>query len=340
MSKIHQKTKDIFTSSIPYLENGYKPAQIDKILKLPKRSVSKAMKTMGHKWSEYHGGNTYKNKEWLSKKYQELQSAEKIGKLIGEKAKTITWWRKKLGIPKIDTSQFARKYYINQEYFSKIDNQKKAYWLGFLMADGCVINKKGNKMLMLGLSIKDKKHIEKMLNDMDANYPINIGESKSPTGKYFKNASVTITCKKLCDDLNDYCVNENKTFNSEIPKNINHKYIRHFIRGFFDGDGCIVRQNKNDNNLSFSLSSASKKILLDIANYFESTLSIKHYQVKKINRSIYKHDFFSYQVCAIEYNKKIFKHLYNYSSVYLDRKKEKIKDFIKTPCSQNKCVKN
>ena len=74
--------------------------------------------------------------------------------------------------------------------------------------------------------------------------------------------------------------------------------------------------------------------ILDIANYFESTLSIKHYQVKKINRSIYKHDFFSYQVCAIEYNKKIFKHLYNYSSVYLDRKKEKIKDFIKTPCSQ------
>ena len=65
VSKVHQKTKDIFSNALPYLKNGYKPSQIDKIFNLPKRSVSKAMKAMGCKWSEFHGGSTYKNKEWL-----------------------------------------------------------------------------------------------------------------------------------------------------------------------------------------------------------------------------------------------------------------------------------
>lgn len=292
MSKIHQKTKDIFSNALPYLKNGYKPNQIDKIFNLPKRSVSKAMRAMGCKWSEFHGGNTYKSKEWLAQKYEELQSPEKIGKLVGEKAKTITWWRKKLGIQKIDTGQFARKYQINKDYFAKINNQKKAYWLGFLMADGCVVNKNGKQALLLGLAIKDKKHIEKMLKDMGANYPIKIGTSKSPNGKIFNHASVTITCKKLCDDLSKYGVDEHKTFNSRIPKNISHKYIRHFIRGFFDGDGCVVRQNKSENNLAFSLASASKDMLLDVSRFLENELLIKHYPIRKSNSPKYKHDFF------------------------------------------------
>ena len=332
-SKVHEETKEIFTKALPYLEKGYKPSEVDKILGIPKRKTSKAMKAMGCKWSDYHGGSTYKNKEWLTEKYLELNSAEKIGKIAGVPAKTITWWRKKLGIPKADPSQAARKYTITKDYFRKIDSATKAYWLGFLMADGCVYtkyNKKSyTKVLILGLASKDEDHIKKMLTAMKANYPIRHGESKAPNGKYYNNASVFITCTEMCEDLEKHGVNGKKTFEASIPPDLNKSYIRHFIRGFFDGDGTLLRCNRSDHNRAFSLCSASKHILQDIKMHFESVLSIPEYSIKKIDRDIYKHDFYLYTVSGISNNYKIFKYLYNYSPTALDRKKKTARYFIK-----------
>ena len=61
------------------------------------------------------------------------------------------------------------KYEYNKDYFSKIDTSDKAYWLGFLYADGC-INRfyRGEKLksmtLELGLCYRDKEHLEKFKN--------------------------------------------------------------------------------------------------------------------------------------------------------------------------------
>ena len=30
------------------------------------------------------------------------------------------------------------KHNLNKDYFKNIDNEEKAYWLGFIAADGCI----------------------------------------------------------------------------------------------------------------------------------------------------------------------------------------------------------
>jgi hypothetical protein len=50
----------------------------------------------------------------------------------------------------------------NRHIFDEIDNEEKAYWLGFIVADG-YLNSDRN-MLRIKLGNKDKNHLEKFIN--------------------------------------------------------------------------------------------------------------------------------------------------------------------------------
>ena len=50
------------------------------------------------------------------------------------------------------------KYVYNKDYFEKINTSEKAYWLGFLYADGCITRfYKGEvlKSMSLEITLKD-----------------------------------------------------------------------------------------------------------------------------------------------------------------------------------------
>ena len=74
----------------------------------------------------------------------------------------------------------SRKHHFNENYFEKIDTEDRAYWLGFLYADGNVSygkDKNGNKKgctVEVTLSEKDKSHLYKFLKCLNAdfNYPL------------------------------------------------------------------------------------------------------------------------------------------------------------------------
>ena len=51
-----------------------------------------------------------------------------------------------------------RKYFFNEDYFKNVDSEEKAYWLGFIAADGCILE---NGTLKIGLAEKDSLHLEK-----------------------------------------------------------------------------------------------------------------------------------------------------------------------------------
>ena len=61
------------------------------------------------------------------------------------------------------------KYYRNSNIFEKIDTEEKAYWLGFLYADGYVDPERGE--IILGLAEKYKEHINKFINFLETNAP-------------------------------------------------------------------------------------------------------------------------------------------------------------------------
>jgi len=71
------------------------------------------------------------------------------------------------------------KYKINDSVFSVIDNNEKAYWIGFLAADGYVDYK--TNRIGLKLKLGDIKHLEKFKTFLNFSGPIVI--EKAELGK-------------------------------------------------------------------------------------------------------------------------------------------------------------
>lgn len=123
------------------------------------------------------------------------------------------------------------KYNVNVHFFDVIDDEFKAYILGFILADGHV-SKAGN--LMFTIKSDDIDILTKINEAMKSNYPI-----RKIRNKY---SSLIISSKYICDKLNEIGFNNRKTYGfdfkkliSKIPNSLYH----HFVRGMFDGDGCI-----------------------------------------------------------------------------------------------------
>ena len=96
----------------------------------------------------------------------------------------------------------SKKYFCNENYFEEINNQDKAYWLGFIMADGFIESKRkyGNQKLGITLSSYDENHLILFNKCLDSNYPIKryIGSGYKKDGEYSK---ILITSQKLVDDI-------------------------------------------------------------------------------------------------------------------------------------------
>lgn len=134
------------------------------------------------------------------------------------------------------------KYYYNKDYFKKIDTSEKAYWLGFLYADGCITrfyrNEKLKSMsLELTLQDEDCNHLIKFKNALESNVPI---QHKVIRNKY-KSDRIVINCTSMCRDLIELGCTPVKSLTLEFPNNniLPDKYLRDFIRGYFDGDGGV-----------------------------------------------------------------------------------------------------
>lgn len=172
-----------------------------------------------------------------------------------------------------------RKYNLNENFFDVL-NEKSAYWLGFLYADGFVRMKDGKSgELKLKLKDTDKNHIEKFLKDINCDKPIKCGiDNKS------KFCSVTIYSNLLVNKLFDLgCVN-NKTQKIRLPE-LTEELISHFIRGYFDGDGSISKVKNRPNSFSVSICSNKNfnKDLLQFLGYGKE-YEYENYSVVKISK--------------------------------------------------------
>lgn len=134
-----------------------------------------------------------------------------------------------------------RKYILNENFFQDIDSEEKAYFLGFLFADGYVNEKFGYVDITI-----NNKDIE-ILNLFVKHIYVNDRPLKSIRNEYVR---LIINSNKIVNDLKYHGCFQKKTFGLKFPKTINKQYIRDFIRGYFDGDGCVTINN-DSLNVSF-----------------------------------------------------------------------------------------
>lgn len=172
----------------------------------------------------------------------------------------------------------------NEEYFNNIDTKEKAYWLGFIYADGSVSQENSkDKRLEIGLSSKDEKHLQKFADIFDKTVSRKI--VKLSNNKEYSQSRIFIQNNLIYKRLINLGVCPRKTYSDDLSifDNISKGLINHFIRGFFDGDGTVYF-DKNYGNCTIgfigrlSLMSKLKEILKTIG-ISEKSLNI--YNVKK-----------------------------------------------------------
>ena len=123
----------------------------------------------------------------------------------------------------------------------------------------------------------------------------------------------------LCDTLAIHGITQNKTTNENIPGTIPNNLLAHFIRGFFDGDGCYISSNNKIVSIEFC---GSEKILTEIQDVFIKNNLIKNDDKRSLRREKRNNKKLFY----LKYNKRYIKdnitnYMYNQATIFLERKK-------------------
>lgn len=189
---------------------------------------------------------------------------------------TIQQTLKRNNVKLKNQNETSRKHkLLNENYFSNIDSKEKAYVLGLLFADG-YINKNG-----FGIALKeeDKEILEKISYIIYGK--VVLGYRKEKAIKYLNNRiynskpqyRLEIVSNIMKDDLiKNGCVG-NKTYKIRLPELENKDLYKSFIRGYFDGDGCLCVPKSNKGNITFSLTS-NVNFCNDIKDYVNENLNV------------------------------------------------------------------
>jgi intein/homing endonuclease len=178
---------------------------------------------------------------------------KEISKRFNVCQQTITTILKKNGVSCKRNRLNESKRKFNIEYFDEIDTPEKAYWLGFITADGCL---KSNKIRIVS---KDLEIIQKFKNSIQSEHKI--VESKTidkRSGKNYTSYTISITNQLFTKKVTKY-INVDKSEHFNLPK-LNKSMYKHFICGLFDGDGSL---SMRDNKIRVSLIS-TKECLQEI----------------------------------------------------------------------------
>ena len=243
-------------------------------------------------------------------KYQDNWSQQKIADFYGVSRTVI---KRILTVQNegISIRNKTSKYKYQQDIFENIDTAEKAYWLGFLAADGCNYQREHNASIILNIHEKDKKHLEKFKFFCKTN-----AEIKSYIGyEGFSNQTpmckITLNSKKISNDLIDKGIIPNKSLILQ-PPNISEQFYKPFILGYFDGDGSISKTSQY-NNYTISIQ-GTKEILTWICQVLNWNANLEKRDINSINNSYY--------IRCGGTNKpyQILNQLYNSCEIHLDRK--------------------
>lgn len=219
----------------------------------------------------------------------------------------------------------SKKYNFNEDYFEVIDSEDKSYWLGFFYADGYVRTRKTHFESRLKLGIKDLNHLEKFKENINGDNNILIKDNT---------AILSLNTKKFTNNLIDKGCHQAKTFTITFPYFLDECLYRHFIRGYFDGDGSISESQRrkcngdvdlvNKNNI-LNFVSGSDNMLNSLAEIISEKSQTKSRKIYK-----YKDNNFGYIIWwTINDIKSIYHYFYDESTIYMDRKKEKFEKILK-----------
>lgn len=257
--------------------------------------------------------NDKRTLEDISKDYE--VSLETIRKIILDNGKIIR------------TASESKNPYFIKDYFRTIDTEAKAYFLGFLITDGCVSEpdiKNGHPNYRIRLEVQDKDSY--ILNILKEELKLT-GPNLYQRNKIGKN-SISITqslswySTEMAMDLSKFGVVPRKTSTTFLPE-IKESLMPHLIRGLIDGDGWITETHTANNKSHLVIGfCGSEKCVVQVRNYLVNRLNIYNVKIVKSEENLWQISW-----AAKEDVKKIGNFLYRDANIYLTRKFNKYFNF-------------
>ena len=246
--------------------------------------------------------------------------------------------RNKISRPKLPE---GRKYFFDYYIFDKIDTEDKAYWLGFLYADG--YNSEDRNTITLALAAIDYDHLVKYCKFLKINKePELCSEEKrfiNAQLQYRVSATHFNTSKKLAE-LGCY---QKKSLTLEFPSSfqVPDSLMSHFIRGYFDGDGHVsikkIRDKNGNPNKHTKIKvhiTSSSLFITKMTKYIQSILNVKFYTCIANNNNLTSTMALTGRHKAIEF----LNFIYNNATIYLDRKYKVYQEILKYKNPQHREV--
>lgn len=224
----------------------------------------------------------------------------------------------------------------NHNYFDVIDDEYKAYLLGFFIADGCLANnsKRSEGRFCVNIQLGDLNVIECFQKFIAKDSKIDISNRSTAEIKRVDQAKIRWTSQHMRDIfINKYKIIPNKTMNpdfkfpmEEIPDSLKG----HFIRGFIDGDGSF--EQKEGRIFTITLLSTSVYFMNQIGDEICKLSDGIEKNIRECNGKTINWFTLRFNMFAENKSEKVFK-IYNYlykdSNIYLTRKKDKIESYLK-----------
>ena len=268
---------------------------------------------------------TAEEKDGMVQLYISGYSARGAAARFGLSSECCTREAKKRGIP----IKGVTKYSVDDSVFEAVDTEEKAYWLGFIVADGNITK----DVVSINLKASDEHHLRKFLVFCKSNSPI---LTKTPVldGKVFDQRRINICNRKIVSDLKNLGVIENKTFQYQceigfIPDTLKS----HFWRGVFGGDGCISTTKNSKKNGSENRSSHwminlinNERVIREFADFVRDNTKI----TAKVRQSKNNEKTFTFSAAGVENIQFLLRILYDDASVYLERKHELYEECLNT----------
>jgi intein-encoded DNA endonuclease-like protein len=262
--------------------------------------------------------------ELIVELYNNGNGCYKIAKMFNCSPSTINNFLKKCGVKTNKTPNDYRKYTLNQDFFEKINTEEKAYFLGLIYSDGCLYK----NILSVSLVENDSYILEKFLFFLESNSKLYLSPPRKPTHQVQK--KLMISNVKMGKDLMRLGVMERKSLQLKFPtdEQVSKKFLNHFIRGVFDGDGSVFSYSRTINGKTYIENGVSIISSNDFINGIKAVIGYGNvYGTNEGKNSV------------ISFKKKkdienISKYMYSESSIYLKRKWGKFVEIL--DCLENK----
>ena len=203
---------------------------------------------------------------------------------------------------------------VNEHVFDSIDTEEKAYWLGFMFADGNI--GKNRDSIELSLSSKDYEHMLKFKKFLQYINNLKITNTNFINSKRVR---LVFNSKNMHNTLNAYGCVPRKSLILEFPKIEIFKdtnLIKDYIRGYIDGDGCLSYFDKLHKSPNITIL-GTKKFLEELLKHIPIKANInKRNNIYILNISRKKaYDLSNY--------------IYSNCTIYLERKYLRYKEYCR-----------